>query len=187
MKYFIVILLMLFLGHFTSDGRTYYLVEQECDNAFAQKDSVSRNRNSNNSFEEIRVLHENDGCLTNLKKIEVWKVKEYASRQEDKFQKMESDLLKQIPAQTLKAFLECKSNPIVCKLTITPREGIIREVAFQMNEKAASVFTDENILEFEHIILNTRFSPDESLNGDVAVYYWAISRKRIEQYLDTDR
>lgn len=188
MKYLIISLFMFFSGHLTLSSQPCYMEGEEYNNKVLEKqDSVVRKRNSQNGFEEIYVKHTNKVCLIDLKPSEAWEVREYALRQKNIFKQMEYNIIKQISAQTLKMFLECKSNPVICKLIIILNKGIIREVSFQMNQKASSVFTNDDILKFERIILNTHFSPDDSLSGDIAVYYWAISRKRIKEYLDTNR
>lgn len=179
---------MFFSGHLTLSSRTCYMVVEEYNNnALEQKDSVLRKRSSSNGFEEICVLHKNKVCLIDLKQCEAWEVREYALRQKDILKQMEYNILKQIPIKTLKEALEYKSNPIICKLIIAPHDGVVKKVSFRMNPKFSSCFTNEDILEFENIILNTQFIPDVSINGDIAFYNWAINRKRIKEYLDSNR
>lgn len=80
---------------------------------------------------------------------------------------------------------ECKISPIVCKLFIVPLEGVIKKVSFWIIKEAAPAFKDEDILALENVVLNTRLSPDDSMNGDFAIIYWPIGRKLVKQYLET--
>ena len=94
---------------------------------------------------------------------------------------------KVIPVQKLNKFLEYKFNPIVCNLSIATHEGIVREVSFLINRKISSLFSNEDILSFDKVILNTQFAPDYSMKNGIASFSWVIGRKRIRDFLTYNR
>ena len=100
---------------------------------------------------------------------------------------MEYGIIKQIPVRTLCKSLEYKFNPVILELTIAPRDGVVKRVSFQINHEISSDLTDEDILELEKTILNTHFSPDSSISGDILVCNYAIGRKAIKEYLDSKK
>lgn len=100
---------------------------------------------------------------------------------------MEYNIIKQIPARILNKALKYKVSTIVCKLIITPHDGLVKKVSFQTEYKISSYFTNEDILNFENIVLNTKFTPEHLTTGDFVVYYWPIRHKIIKQYLDSKK
>lgn len=96
---------------------------------------------------------------------------------------MEYQILKRIPVQTLNEFLKYKFNPIICYLTISLHDGIAKDVTFLINNKIGSLLSNEDYIEFNNIILNTQFKPDDSYNHKTGAFYWAITRKQIKGFL----
>lgn len=186
MKCLIISLLISAFGYLSLCSQPHNMVAESHDCVCLQKDSVLREHSSQKGFEEIRVIHKNhnDGWYANLKPVQAWEAQEYALRQKEVFRLMRNNILKHIPIQTLNEFLEYKFNPIICKLTIEPHEGVVKKVSFEMNHKVSSFFTDRDIILFENIIVNMRFCPEDSMNGYIKTYYWVINRKQIREYLD---
>ena len=188
MKCFVICFLILCLGHLNLNGQPYNIaLEKSNNNCLNQTGSVLRENNSKNHFEKIRVIHKNEGCRCNLQQIEARETREYVMRQQNVIDKMEYNLLKHIPVQKLNKFLEYKFNPIVCNLSIATHEGIVREVSFLINRKISSLFSNEDILSFDKVILNTQFAPDYSMKNGIASFSWVIGRKRIRDFLTYNR
>lgn len=186
MKYLIISLFLFLWGHYTLSSHPCYIGTEEINNIVSgQKDSVLREYIYSNRFERISVIHAREECLKDLKQTEFWEANEYATRQEKIFEQMECNIIKQIPVQILNKALKYKVIPIVCKLIITPHNGLVKKVSFRTEYKISSYFTNEDILNFENIVLNTKFTPEHLTTGDFVVYYWPIRRKKIKEYLDS--
>lgn len=186
MKCYIIALIMSCTGCLTLCSQTCNGTEQE-NCSLAQADSVVR-ENSVNTFAEIYVKHKNDDSLLNLKWIkDYWGFNEYMSKQKGILKQMANKIIEQIPVQSLNEFLRYKFNPIICKLVITPHEGVIKKVTFMMNPTVSSHFTDNDIRVFENIILNTRLTSDDSLDGDIATWNWVVSRNQIREFLQSQQ
>jgi len=80
--------------------------------------------------------------------------------------------------------LNYKYNPVICVLHISPRDGLVKKVSFLINHEIASLITNEDIVKFNDIILNTRFHPDETIDGDIIPFSLPLSRKRIKDFLE---
>lgn len=186
MKYLII---SLFLGgHLTLSGHPCYVGTEEYNNiVLEQKDSVLRKHIYSNRFETISIVHTKKESLTDLKQTEIWETKEYTTRQKSIFEQMEYNVIGQIPVQILNKALKYKYSTIICKLIIAPHDGIVKKVSFQMMCKVSSYFTNEDILNFENIILNTKFNPEFLTSGDIVVCYWPIRRQSIKLYLDSNK
>lgn len=188
MKYLIISLFLFLWGYFSLSSHPCHIGTEECNNIVSgQKDSVLRARISSNRFEEIRVVHKEEVCLRNLKRSPYWEICRYGQKQKSIFKQMEYGIIKQIPVRTLCKSLEYKFNPVILELTIAPRDGVVKRVSFQINHEISSDLTDEDILELEKTILNTHFSPDSSISGDILVCNYAIGRKAIKEYLDSNK
>ena len=188
MKYLITTLFLFLWGHFSLSSHPCHISTEECNNIVSgQKDSVLRGRISSNRFEEIRVVHKEEVCLRNLKRSPYWEISEYGQKQKSIFKQMEYGIIKQIPIRTLCKSLEYKFNPVILELTIAPRDGVVKRASFQINHEISSDLTDEDILELEKTILNTHFSPDSLISGDILVCNYAIGRKAIKEYLDSKK
>lgn len=186
MKSFIITLLLSFAGYLTVSSQTCNRTEKEyC--CLAQADSVVR-EHSVNTFGEIYVKHKNDDSLCNLKWIkDYWGFNEYMSKQKGILKQMANKIIEQISVQSLNEFLGYKFNPIICKLVIAPHEGVIKKVTFMMNPTVSSHFTDNDIRVFENIILNTRLTSDDSMDGDIARWTMGISRDQIREFLQSQQ
>ena len=185
MKSFIITLLLSFAGYLTVSSQTCDKAEKE-NLCLAISDSVVREHFSD-SFEKIRVVHKNDDSLRNLKWIkDYWGFNEYMSKQKGILKQMANKIIEQIPVQSLNEFLRYKFNPIICKLVITPHEGVIKKVTFMMNPTVSSHFTDNDIRVFENNILNTRLTSDDSMDGDIARWTMGISRDQIREFLQSN-
>ncbi len=188
MKYLIISLFLFLWGHFPLSSHPCHIGTEECNNIVSgQKDSVLRERIYSNRFERISIVHAREESLTDLKRAEFWETKEYATRQKNIFEQMEYNIIKQIPARILNKALKYKVSTIVCKLIITPHDGLVKKVSFQTEYKISSYFTNEDILNFENIVLNTKFTPEHLTTGDFVVYYWPIHQKTIKEYLDSKK
>lgn len=183
----LVAFFLLFAGHLTLSSHPCYIGTEECNIVLGQKDSVSREHFSSDRFERISVLHSKKESLTGLKQAEFWETKEYATRQKSIFEQMEYNIIKQIPVQILNKALKYKVSTIVCKLIITPHDGLVKKVSFRTEYKISSYFSNADILNFENIILNTRFTPEHLTTGDFVVYYWPIHQKTIREHLDSKK
>lgn len=186
MKY---LLFSLFLGgHLTLCGYPCSVGTEESNNiVLEQKDSVLRERINSNRFEKISIVHTKQESLTDLKQTEIWETKEYAMRQKSIFEQMEYKVIEQIPIPILKKALKYKYSPIICKLIIAPHDGFVKKASFQMRYKISSYFTNEDILNIENIILNTKFTPELLTSGDIVVYNWPIRCQSIKKYLDSNK
>ena len=188
MKYLIISLFLFLWGHYTLSSHPCYIGTEEINNIVSgQKDSVLREHFSSDRFENINIVHSRKENLTGLKQAEFWETKEYATRQKNIFEQMEYNIIKQIPARILNKALKYKVSTIVCKLIITPHDGLVKKVSFQTEYKISSYFTNEDILNFENIVLNTKFAPEHLTTGDFVVYYWPIHQKTIKEYLDSKK
>lgn len=178
---------MSFSGHSILYGQPCDMVVEEHNNyVLGQKDSVLRERINSNRFEKISIVHTKQESLTDLKQTEIWETNEYAMRQKSIFEQMEYKVIEQIPIPILKKALEYKYSPIICKLIIAPHDGFVKKTSFQMRYEISSYFTNEDILNIENIILNTKFTPEHLTSGDIVVYYWPIRRQSIKKYLDSN-
>ena len=146
-----------------------------------------RERIYSNRFERISIVHAREESLTDLKRAEFWETNEYATRQKSIFEQMEYNIIKQIPVRILNKALKHKASPIFCRLIITPHNGLVKKVSFRTEYEISSYFTNEDILNFENIILNTKFTPEHLTTGDFVVYYWPIHQKTIREYLDSKK
>ena len=188
MKYLIISLFLFLWGHFPLSGHPCHIGTGECNNiVLGQKDSVLRERIYLNRFERISIVHAREESLTDLKRAEFWETNEYATRQKSIFEQMEYNIIKQIPVRILNKALKHKASPILCRLIITPHNGLVKKVSFRTEYEISSYFTNEDILNFENIILNTKFTPEHLTTGDFVVYYWPIHQKTIREYLDSKK
>ena len=183
MKHLVVSLIMLCVGQIALYGQSHNMTV--VGDKRTSTDSVSRVYIPNANFENIYVIHNNKEYVSNSKQIKDYETKEYALRQQCVIDKIEYEILRNIPVPKLESFLNYKFNPIICNLVVSVHTGSVKKVSFQIYHKISSLISNEDILTFERIILDAHFNPDDSLHGDVASFYWVIGRKQIREYLNS--
>ena len=184
----VICLLIVCCGHVSVNAQTCMTDKGKCTNNCSQQaDSVVHETVSKDGFEKIRVIHKEQGDVSDLHPIEAWESREYFLRQKAVLEKMESEILKRIPVQNLSLFFDYKFNPIICDLNVATREGVVKKVSLCINRKISSLLSDDDIRAFDKIILNTQFAPEVSTKGDMASFSWAIGRKRIQEFLNQSK